>query len=324
MAEKNTERRHSKIFAACLIASMALPAIASAQMSPMAAMMQQGGILATSGVATISGVGGGGINPWATIIGYDTNDEIGFNAAYTHVSPGSYKLDAFSASVGLFNRVELSVAQQNFDLGAPGASLGLGSDYNLKQQIFGAKVRLFGNVLYDQGIMLPQVAVGVNYHHNITGVFPGTSIPLVDAVGAHPDGTTFYVTAAKLFIDGLFGHYTFIDAGARLTNSNYNGLLGFGGTNAAGVYKSGYHVEPFVSVAQFINPQIAFGYEYRAMPHYDVGGALNLNTTNAWQDVFAAYLPTKNIALVAAYANLGTIAGAKNSNGLYLSLNASF
>ncbi len=288
------------------------------------AMMAQGGLLATGGVTSINGVGGGGINPFAVISGYDTNDEVGVTGFFTHLIAGSYTLNSGGASVGLFNRVEVSVARQNFDLGSPGASLGLGPDFNLSQNIISAKVRLFGNAVYDQGTMLPVMAVGASYHENVTSAFPGTNEALPKAVGSHLDGTTFYVVATKLFIDGLFGHYTLVSAGARLTNSNYNGLLGFGGTNAAGQFKSGYHVEPFFDFAYFPDRKFAVGYEFRAMPHFDVAGALNLNTTNNWQDVFVAYFPTKNLSITAAYAALGTIAGAKNSNGLYLSFTATF
>ena len=325
-AESQPARRSNR--RATLFASTALIGVALVALAPSAsaqnAMTAQGGLLATGGVTSISGVAGGGINPFAMIAGYDTNDQVGATGFYTHLIAGSYTLNAGGAAVGLFNRVEVSVARQNFDLGTPGASLGLGSDFNLSQNIISAKVRLFGNAVYDQGTLEPVVSVGASYHDNVTSAFPGTNEALPKAVGSHLSGTTFYVVATKLFIDGLFGHYTLVSAGARLTNSNYGGLLGFGGTNTAGQFKSGYHVEPFFDFAYFPDRKVAVGYEFRAMPHFDVAGALNLNTTNNWQDAFVAYFPTKNLSITAAYAALGTIAGVKNSNGLYLSLTATF
>jgi hypothetical protein len=318
----NNHRIRALLGRAILIGTVCAVAAPAAQAQN--AMTAQGGLLATGGVTSISGVAGGGINPFAMIAGYDTNDQIGATGFYTHIIAGSYTLNAGGAAVGLFDRVEISVARQNFDLGTPGASLGLGSNFNLSQNIFSAKVRLFGNAVYDQNSLEPVVSVGASYHENVTSAFPGTNIPLPKAVGSHLDGTSFYIDATKLFIDGLFGHYTLLNAGLRLTNSNYNGLLGFGGTNSVGQFKSGYHVEPFFSFAYFPDRKVALGYEFRAMPHFDVAGALNLNTTNNWQDVFVAYFPTKNLSITAAYAALGTIAGAKNSNGLYLSLTATF
>ncbi len=316
-------KRRVALFASTALIGAGLLALAPSALAQNA-MTAQGGLLATGGVTSISGVAGGGINPFAMIAGYDTNDQVGATGFYTHLIAGSYTLNAGGAAVGLFNRVEVSVARQNFDLGTPGASLGLGSNFNLSQNIFSAKVRLFGNAVYDQGNLIPVVSVGASYHDNVTSAFPGTSEALPKAVGSHLNGTTFYIVATKLFIDGLFGHYTLVSAGARLTNSNYGGLLGFGGTNTAGRFKSGYHAEPFFDVAYFPDRKVAVGYEFRAMPHFDVAGALNLNTTNNWQDAFVAYFPTKNLSITAAYAALGTIAGSKNSNGLYLSLTASF
>ena len=46
------------------------------------------------------------------------------------------------------------------------ARLGLGAGYTFHQDVFGAKVRLFGDVVYDQATYLPQVAVGVQYKVN--------------------------------------------------------------------------------------------------------------------------------------------------------------
>ncbi|MDD2876567.1 MAG: DUF3034 family protein [Acidiphilium sp.] len=287
-------------------------------------MFDEGGLTATGGVTSISGTAGGGLNPLAFIGGYETDTQIGGTAFYTHLIAGSFTMNAGGALIGIDNRFEISVARQNFNLGSPGASLGLGSDFNLRQNIFSAKLRLFGNAVYDQNSLEPVVSVGVQYHENISPAYPGTGRNIVDILGSHPDGTTYYIVATKLWLDGLLGHYTVLSGGLRLTNSNYNGLLGFGGTNDAGVYKSGYHVEPFVTTAYFLNRQIAVGYEYRGNPHFNVGGPANFSSTSAWQDAFIAYFPTKNISITAAYVNLGTVLNTKNSNGLYLSLTGYF
>lgn len=300
----------------------------------------QGGLLATGGVTSISGAAGGGVNPWALIAGYGTNDQIGGTLFYTHLGTQNYSLNAYGVSVGIRNRVELSVARQNFGLGSTGAALDgavagfvgvpvtslpaalqFGSNYSFRQTIYGAKVRVFGNAVYDQNTLLPQVSVGLNYHQN-------DNTATIEALGARANGTTYYIAATKLFLDGLFGRYTLINVGLRLTNSNDNGLLGFGGISRNGGYDRSYQVEPNVSFAQFITRDIAVGYDFRAMPHYQLVGYNGLGNaiskTNPWQDVFVAVFPTKNISITAAYARLGTVASVPNQNGLYVSLTASF
>jgi hypothetical protein len=319
------------------LAGFGLMAVAATAAAPHAQaqgdMMAMGRINATGGVTSITGASGGGLNPLAFIGGYETNDEIGGTAFYSHDIAGSYALNAGGALVGLFDRVEVSVARDNFDLGSPGNSLGLGSNFNLEQNVFSVKARLFGNAVYDQNSLEPVVSVGLQYHENVSGAFPGTGRNIVDALGSHASGTNFYVVATKLLLDGLLGHYTVLSGGLNLTNADDEGLLGFGGTNATGHYKSGYHVEPFVTAAVFLNREVAVGGEYRDQPSFPVGGALNLNQGGAWKDVFVAYFPNKNLSITAAYVDLGTIGSelsggnivpVKNSDGLYLSLTAYF
>ncbi len=61
-------------------------------------------------------------------------------------------------TLGLFDRVELSLARQDFDTGVTGAKLGLGEGFTFKQTVAGVKVRLIGDAVYDQDTWLPQVA----------------------------------------------------------------------------------------------------------------------------------------------------------------------
>lgn len=71
-----------------------------------------GKLLATGGVAQIEGAVGGGLAPWAVISGYGTRDQIGGSGFVTHVRSQDYHLTVFGATLGLYDRVELSVAQQ--------------------------------------------------------------------------------------------------------------------------------------------------------------------------------------------------------------------
>src|SRR5206468_3670986 len=50
-----------------------------------AGMYNDGKVLATGGVITVDGAGGGGITPWATISGYETRDGINGGLHYTFV-----------------------------------------------------------------------------------------------------------------------------------------------------------------------------------------------------------------------------------------------
>lgn len=125
-----------------------------------------GRLLLTGGVSTIEGAGGGGLVPWALIGGYGTRDELGFNAYATGVDTRNFTLASYGASVNFANRVELSVARQNFNLREVGNVLALGNRYTISQTILGAKVRLFGDAVLEQDSLLPQVAAGVQYKIN--------------------------------------------------------------------------------------------------------------------------------------------------------------
>lgn len=299
-----------------------------------------GRLTATGGVTAADGSAGGGINPWALIAGYDTNRQIGGSAFYTHLDLPNYQLNAYGAAVGLYDRVEFSYARQDFSLGNTGAQLDgaiagffgapvsalpaalqFGANDILSQDIVGLKVRLFGDIVYDQGNLLPEVSIGLHYHHSDNGA-------TLRALGARPDGTTFYLAASKLFLDGLFGRYTFVDFDIDFTRANQNGLLGFGGVGPDGGFRGHYQAEPAFSVAQFIRRNVAVGYEFRAMPQNQLVGynALGnaVSQTSNWQDIFIAFFPVKSVSVTAAYACLGTIASIPDQNGLYVSMNASF
>ena len=48
-------------------------------------------------------------------------------------------------------------------------ALGLGEGFKFDQDIFGAKVKLIGDAVYDQDSWLPQIAAGAQYKHNDRG-----------------------------------------------------------------------------------------------------------------------------------------------------------
>jgi hypothetical protein len=263
-----------------------------------------GKLLLTQGVSTVEGSAGGGLATWATITGYETRDGVGANAHATYVDVNNYTLRDFGASVGLWDRVELSYAREEFDTGSTGAKLGLGKNFTFDQDVYGAKVRLIGDAVYDQDTWLPQIAAGVQYKVNDKNA-------IVHAVGAKSNsGTDFYVAATKVLLDQSL----VLDATVRLTKANQTGLLGFGGDK-----NSDYSPEFEGSVGYLLTKQLVVGGEYRTKPD-----KLGFAKEDDWWDLFAAYALNKHLSVTLAYASLGEIATFKNQNGLYVSLQAGF
>lgn len=265
---------------------------------------ESGKLLATAGITQLEGAGGGGLTPWATITGYGTRDAVGGNVHGTFVRVSDYTLGTFGAAIGLYDRVELSYARQVFDTRKAGRSLGLGSGFTFRQDVFGAKVRLFGDAVYSQDSLLPQVAVGVQYKVN-------DRRDIVRAVGAKDArGADFYVSATKLFLSESL----LLNATVRMTRANQLGILGFGGDR-----NDGYRPEIEGSAALLLSRNVVVGAEYRTKPDN-----LRFARESDWFDAFVAYFPTKNVSATLAYVNLGSIARRKNQSGFLASLQVGF
>lgn len=263
-----------------------------------------GKLLLTGGVTQLEGAAGGGLTPWAIIGGYGTRDQIGGNAFYTRVNVGAYHLDDIGVLVGLFDRVELSLARQRFNTEDVGAALGLGRGFTFTQKILGAKWRIAGDAVLDQDSLMPQFAVGIQLKHNDQG-------DVLHAIGARDDhGTDFYLSATKLFL----GQNLLANGTLRFTKANQTGLLGFGGDR-----HDSYRPQFEASVAYLLSRQWAIGAEYRAKPDN-----LRIAHENDWYDLFVAWAPTKHISITLAYADLGNIVIKDNQRGLYLSAQVGF
>jgi hypothetical protein len=250
----------------------------------------------TGGVSTVDGAAGGGITPWALIGSNATDGEIGVSAAVSRVGTQDYSLNVIGIAVGIKNRVELSVAQQDFDTGATGVVLGL-PGLRLKQSVVGVKVRVAGDAVLDSDSLMPQFAVGAQFKTTDAGALANT---LTNTLGASTSGTDLYVSATKLFLaQGIL-----VSGTLRATKANQGGLLGFGSSR-----NNNYQFMPELAVAYLLRKDLAIGFEYRAKPD-------NLNNIlgsgvlkeDAWQDLFVAWSPTKNFSLTAAYVDLGQIA----------------
>jgi hypothetical protein len=289
-----------------LIAAVGVAAcsVAAAQGKP-----DMGKFLATGGVSQVEGAGGGGITPWALITGYGTRDSWGANAHYTYINTQDYRLGSYGVAVGIADRLELSLANQEFK-----GSLAPLDQLNIKQDILGLKLKVAGDAVYEQDNWMPQVAVGIMYKRNKgIGGLGALGVTSVTQLGAKDDhGYDYYVAATKI----LFEQSLLLNGTLRATRANQMGLLGFGGDQ-----NDSMRLMPEFSAAYLVNRKLAIGAEYRRKPHN-----LGVDHEKAYYDAFVAWFPTKNFSVTAAYAELGdiTIFNPKKQHGLYLSLQAGF
>lgn len=259
-------------------------------------------LVVTGGAQQVEGAAGGGLVPWALIAGYGTRDQVGGSVFVTRVETDDFTLQSFGAAVGLHDRVELSFSRQRFDAGTviPGLLL--------RTETVGAKVRVAGDAVYEQDSWMPQVAVGAMYKHNLDATIPR-------AVGAQRNADTdFYVAATKVWLAGLAGRNVLVNATLRATRANQFGLLGFGGDR-----ERKRRLQPEVSGAVMLTDRVVVGGEWRWKP--DNLGAFKEEDAG---DVFVAWFPSKAVALTAACARLGSIAGKAKQDGAYLSLQLTY
>lgn len=288
------------------------PAPDRAPADPHQSFLSNGGrLLLTGGVSTIEGAAGGGIVPWALIGTYGTRNQIGASAFFTDVDTQGFTLRSYGGAFSFRNRIEVSVARQNFNLRKLGASLGLGNNFNINQTIIGAKVRLYGDAVLDQDKLLPQLSVGLQYKINDDKTVVG------GALGLKREGVDFYVAATKL----ILSQSVLLNATVRLTKANQFGILGFGGL---GGKDQAYKPQFEGSAAYLLTRKLAVGGEFRTKSNRLEGalGGTTFREENAY-DFFVAYAPTRNVSITAAYARLGQIA-LKRQNGAYVSLQVGF
>lgn len=266
--------------------------------------ISKGRLHGTGGATQVEGAAGGGILPWAVIAGYGTSEHTGATAFYTQVGMPDFTLKSAGFALGLYNRFELSLAQQQFDLGSLADALSL-SDKVIKQDIFSFKVRLAGDLIYSR---LPQISIGVQHKKNRDFLVPGIAGALDD------EGTDFYVALSKLWLAGFMHRNLLANLNLRSTQANQLGLVGFSGDKNS---ERKWLAEG--SLAVLLNRYVAVGVEYRQKPDN-----LNFAREDDWYDLFIAWFPNKKVSLVAAYAQLGSIAGYEAQNAWYISLQGSF
>lgn len=251
----------------------------------------------TAGVTQVEGSGGGGLVPWATLSGYDTRDEWSSSVFMTRVTLPDYRLQAFGAAASIYDRVEISLARQTFEL----KNIPFG-EREINQQILGLKARIYGDIVYGTW---PQLAAGIQYKE-LDNDF------IASAVGAEDtdSGTDLYLAASKAHLGALFGYNLVWDLTLRATQANQFGLLGFGGDD-----NDSYEVMAEASVAVLLNRNWAVGAEYRQKPDN-----LSVLKEEDAYDLFIAYIPNKQFNITVAWVDLGVIAGEEDQTGAYVSL----
>ena len=255
-------------------------------------------LLATGGAQQVEGAGGGGIVPWALIAGYGTNRQVGGSAFYTNVNTQDFSLDTYGVAVGIFDRLEVSFSKQEFDASSVVPGL------KLKMDTFGAKLKVFGDAVYDQDNMLPQVSIGLQHKRN-------TDMTIPTAIGARSGSDTdFYVSATKIWLAGLMGRNVLGNLTLRATRANQLGLQA-----ARVLLVAAEAQQPQLALAVLLRDNLALGVEHRWKPDN-----LSVFKEEDFSDVFLAWFPHRHVAVTAAWARLGTIAGKPKQDGTYISV----
>lgn len=249
-------------------------------------------ITGTGGVSSISGAGGGGLIPWATLGGLATREQRSISGFITRANVDDFTLAVSGVALNFNNRVEFFVARQDFTIKA--------NDTEISQDKYGLKIKVASDLIFGQ---LPQISLGAEKSRLRD---PATA----RAVGARDDdGVDFYVSTAKAWIDGPFHRTSMLNLNMRSTKANQFGLLGYGG----GEQDRQIMIE--AAAAMFVTRSVAVGIEYRQKPD-NLSSLIEEDAS----DIFVAWFPSKHFSITAAYIHLGDIAGAPNQNGLYLSV----
>lgn len=301
--------------------------LAATALATGAAQADTGKLLLTGGVSSITGSAGGGITPWAVIGTNATEGELGVSSYATRAGTQDYALSSYGVALGYKDRLELSLARQDFDA-APALALngiapfGVVPGQHIQMDVLGLKVKLAGDAILDADTWMPQIAVGLEHKQ----VRPGSLQSVLDFLGTKTSGTDVYVSATKL----LLGQGLLINGTLRYTNANQNGLLGFG---SAAPGKNRRSLQPEFSIAYLLRPNLAVGAEYRFKPNnlQALGAAAGLGAAlreDDWKDLFIAWAPSKNVSLTLAYVDLGRIVPGvtrdRRQTGYYLSAQVAF
>lgn len=288
-------------------------------------------LLATGGISGFEGSAGGGIVPWAVIAGYGSREEIQGTVNVQTLQLSDYRLLSYGFSVGIYDRLELSLQQQVLNVGSAITS----STFNLLTQgqivqapgtdiemtIVGAKLKLYGDAVFADNDWSPQVSIGLQYKHNhdfdtslqtADGAIPLPNQGVPRILGASKNsGTDIYISATKLWLGAAAGNNLLVNLGARASRANSFGLLGFESAK-----NSDYELEWEGSAAILNSANSAIGVEFRTQSDR-LGGLAREDTA---LDLFVAWFPSKAWSLTAAYVDLGSLPFEGSAQGFYVSI----
>lgn len=254
-------------------------------------------LLATGGVSQIEGAAGGGLSPWGVLAGSASEGELAATAFISTAPLSDYTLTAGGIGLNVHDRLELSLAHQHLALDTLGG--------RLEQQIAGAKLRLFGDLLYHPwGVW----SLGVQHKRLDDG-----SLPRV--IGAHDvQGNDIYLSGSKLLLAAMAERNLLLNLTLRSTSANQGGLLGFGGDR-----EGGRSLVAEGAAGIFLTRRWVIGAEYRQMPDN-----LSFAREDDWRSLYSAYFFSPHLSLTAAALDLGSIAGLGRQRGGYLSIQLAF
>ena len=254
-------------------------------------------LIGTAAVNHIEGSAGGGLIPYAVLSGYATNTQTGAAVFASQARVDDFSLNAIGFAYTWHDRLELSYSDMTFDIDA--ASL------DIPMTVIGAKVRLFGDIVYNP---MGQWSAGLQYKK-----LDDFTVP--QSVGARKDsGTDFYISGAKVWLDGMFNRSVVANVNLRMSKANQIGFLGFGGDQG-----NSYKASLEGALGVFINRNWLVGTEFRSKRDQ-----LTAVKEQGWQDIFVVYFPNKSLSITAAYLDLGSIAGSSKQTGFYVSVQGSF
>lgn len=262
---------------------------------------------AQAAITDVDGQAGGGLVPWALL-------SAGPTVAISNLNTESLGINILAANTSFANRVEVSYAHSMMHI----TSGSLGSNNIDAVDNIGLKVKL-----NDMGDSMPQFALGLVYKKASGNLVDNVLIP---GLGVDSSSTDVFGAATKIVTVG--GKTVLLNGVLRATKANQMGLLGFGGGTTAGA-KTGYSIEPEVSIEMFAADNVVFGAEYRAQPNNSVAATDGVLHQNSAYDLNVVYVANKNLTLTAAYVGLGQVAPAatgttNNQNGMFLQAQVSF
>ena len=231
----------------------------------------------------LQGTGGIAFNPLAYTAGLpwegggsnDLNKVVTkpqFGAWYVNLNDAGVNWWAGSAALTFAERLEVSAGYGFVNAHKYG-------DKSINTYNLGAKLRLLDEDAFDTA-WVPAIAVG--------GVYKYTDSRTVDALGLDDDGFDAYVVASKLITQTPVP--VLLSAGLLLSDEVVNGVVGH----------NHYDVVAFGNIDVLPAENVAIGLEYKQ--GVDAGDGIR---NHDYWDAHVAWFVTKNLTLVAAFAETG-------------------